>query len=216
MKIDILTIFPDMFHSPFSQSIVKRAQEKKLVDITIHDLRRWTTDKHRTVDDRPYGGGPGMVMMVEPIDQAIQALKSSNSHIILTSAKGNTFTQQHAQRYAQQSHLILIAGHFEGVDQRVYDYLVDDVISIGDFVVTGGELPVMVITDATVRLLAGVVGEPASLEEESHTKPGDIEYPQYTRPEVYQDWHVPKVLLSGNHAAVKQWRRQHSQLSDHD
>jgi tRNA (guanine37-N1)-methyltransferase len=210
MRIDILTIFPEMFVSPFSTSIIKRAQNGDKVDITVHDLRHWTTDKHRTVDDRPYGGGPGMVMMVEPIDKALQSLKTPKSHILVTSAKGTLFTQPLALRYSRKNHLIIITGHYEGVDQRIHDHLVDDVVSIGEYVLTGGELPAMVITDAVVRLLPGVLSEPTSLEDESHKEPGYLEYPQYTRPESYKSWTVPGTLLSGNHAAIAKWRAQHS------
>jgi tRNA (guanine37-N1)-methyltransferase len=213
MKIDILTIFPAMFEGPFAESILRRAAEKHLVDIHIHDLRQWATDPHRSVDDRPYGGGPGMVMLVEPIHKALLDLKSNiyhlSSRIILTSAKGTLFDQTKALELSKFEHLIFIAGHYEGVDQRVADHLADEELSIGKYVLTGGELPVMVITDAVVRLLPGVVGDPASLAEESHQQPGYLEYPQYTRPEVYKGWPVPKTLLSGNHASISDWRKNH-------
>ena len=210
MTIDILTIFPNMFTGPFNESIVKRGQNKGLVKISIHNLRDWATDKHNSVDDRPYGGGPGMVLRVDVINRALTDLKSNlkpgASRVVLLSAKGKTFNQASANRLAKLDHLILIAGHYEGVDQRVYDHLVDEVISIGDYVLTGGELPAMVVVDSIVRLLPGVIGKGESLKEESHSKPGYLEYPQYTRPEEYNGWKVPKVLLSGDHFKIKSWQ----------
>lgn len=214
MKIDVLTIFPGMFTGPFNQSIIKRAQDKQLVSLEIHDLRQWAKDAHQAVDDRPYGGGPGMVMLIEPIDLALKDLKanhpSQNSSVILTSAKGSLFTQDMAKRFSQSDHLIFIAGHYEGVDQRVADHLADVEVSIGNYVLTGGELPVMVMVDAITRLLPGVLGDPASLAEESHSTPGYLEYPQYTRPENYRGWTVPQVLLSGHHQHICNWRQQYS------
>jgi tRNA (guanine37-N1)-methyltransferase len=208
MIIDIITIFPDMFTGPMTESIIKRAQFQNIVSIRIHDLRQWTDLPHHTTDDRPYGGGPGMVMMVEPIDKALKSLKTPESKTILTAASGTTFTQSKAGEFSQLQHLIIIAGHYEGVDQRVEDNLVDESISIGDYVLTGGELPAMVITDAITRLLPGVVGDPQSIIDESHSQAGYKEYPHYTRPEKYHGWEVPKVLLSGNHAAIESWRKQ--------
>lgn len=210
MKIDIITIFPEMFRGPFEASIMGRAQEKGLVEIAIHDLRIWTEDNHKTVDDRPYGGGPGMVMMVEPIDKALAELKTSESWVILTGAAGMSFNQQKAQELSGKEHLIMIAGHYEGVDQRVADYLADETLSIGNYVLTGGELPVMVMVDAVVRLLPGVLGKEASLLEESHSTPGYLEYPQYTRPEDYKGLKVPEVLLSGHHGEIEKWRKEQS------
>lgn len=212
MRIDILTIFPQMFTGPFDHSIVKRAIDQQIVEINIHDLRRWAVDKHRSVDDRPYGGGPGMVMMIEPVDRALKDIKKPDSQVILTSAKGDRFNQSKAQELSQKKHIILIAGHYEGVDQRVADHLINQEISIGNYVLTGGELPSMIITDAIVRLIPGVVGDTQSLEEESHNPTGYIEYPHYTRPEVYKGWKVPEVLTSGNHLQIKQWRQKNSQL----
>jgi tRNA (guanine37-N1)-methyltransferase len=216
MKIDILTLFPQMFTGPFSESIIKRAQEKNLVQLNVHDLRQWTNDNHQTVDDRPYGGGPGMVMMIEPIDKALSSLKPTNPNakVIVTSAKGERYTQQKAHQLSQGPDLILIAGHYEGIDHRVYQYLADEVISIGDYVLTGGELPAMVIVDSIIRLVPGVVGESTSIIDESHKEPGFIEYPQYTRPEEYRGWKVPEVLLSGNHAAIEKWRQTQSRQQD--
>lgn len=218
MQIDILTIFPNMFSSPFAESIVKRAVQKELVSINCHDLRDWTTDVHHQVDDRPFGGGAGMVMMVEPIDKALEDLKRQASRekqqnvtkTILLSAKGTRYTQQKAQSLSQVDHLILVCGHYEGIDQRVYDHLVDEVISIGDYVLTGGELPAMVLVDSIARLIPGVVGDQASIIDESHKEPGYIEYPQYTRPAEYKSWSVPQILLSGNHAKIEAWRVENS------
>lgn len=228
MKIDILTIFPDMFSGPLSQSIIGRARSNNLVTIETHDLRNWTEDAHHQVDDRPFGGGPGMVMMIEPIDKALQALKDQAAHskhqsnsknqtlaskTIMLSAKGERYTQQKAQSLPHIDHLILVCGHYEGIDQRVYDHLVDEVISIGDYVLTGGELPAMVLIDSIVRLIPGVVGDQKSIEDESHKHPGYIEYPHYTRPSNYKGWEVPEILLSGNHAKIQAWREEQSKKS---
>jgi tRNA (guanine37-N1)-methyltransferase len=214
MHIDILTIFPDMFIGPLSESIIKRAMDKKLATITIHDLRQWATDRHHTTDDRPYGGGPGMVMLIEPIDHAIHELKSKIKNlkpkVILTSAKGKLFTQAKARELSKLDHLVFIAGHYEGVDERVADHLVDEELSIGEFVLTGGELPVMVMVDGVIRLLPGVLGDSASLEDESYNQTGYLESPHYTRPENYKGWRVPEVLLNGNHAAIRNWRQKKS------
>lgn len=216
LTVDVITIFPGMFTGPLNESILKRAQQKGLVTINIHNLRDFTEDVHHTTDDRPYGGGPGMVMLVEPIDKAIKHVISNSQisnpkrKILLTAANGITFTQQKAQEYQELDHLIIIAGHYEGVDQRVADYLVDESVSIGNYVLTGGELPAMVITDAVTRLIPGVLGKEESLTEESHSEPGYLEYPHYTRPENYQGHTVPDVLLSGNHAAIASWRKDQS------
>ena len=207
MKIDILTLFPKMFEGPFNESIIKRAQDKSLIEIMIHDLRKWGLDDRRTVDDRPYGGGPGMIMRVDVVDSALKELKTKNSKVILLDATGERFTQQKTVELSKLEHLILIAGHYEGVDHRVHEHLVDEVISIGDYVLTGGEIPAMVIIDSIVRLIPGVVGKEASIVEESHSQPGYLEYPQYTRPEKYKKWNVPEVLLSGNHKKIKNWRQ---------
>lgn len=210
MKIDILTLFPDMFTGPFSESILKRAQQNNLVEIKVHNLRDWATDKHHTVDSSPYGGGAGMVMRVDVIDRAISDLKSKNSdlksRVVLLDTKGPIYNQQTAQNLSTEKHLILLAGHYEGLDHRVHEHLVDSVICIGQYVLTGGELPAMVVVDSLVRLLPGVVGNPESLAEESYNTPDQIEYPQYTYPSEYKGWKVPEVLLSGNHAKIKDWR----------
>jgi tRNA (guanine37-N1)-methyltransferase len=210
MHIDILTIFPDMFVGPFAESMLKRAQDKGIATIAIHDLRNWSTDSHRSVDDHPYGGGAGMVMRVDLVDRALTELKKENENckIVLLSAKGQAFTQQKAQSYSHLDQLILICGHYEGVDERVAEQLVDEEIRIGDYVLTGGELPAMVISDAVVRLLPGVLGNEESLTQESHSEPGYLEYPHYTRPEEYKGWKVPDVLLSGNHAEIAKWRKK--------
>lgn len=210
MQIDILTLFPKMFKGTFNESMLKRAQKNNLAAINIHNLRKWAVDKHNTVDDRPYGGGAGMVIMVEPVDRALADLKQKSSHVILMSPQGNRFTQQTAQKLSKHKHLIIICGHYEGFDERIREHLVDEEISLGDFVLTGGEIPTMAIVDATVRLLPGVLGKKESLAEESHTKPGYLEYPHYTRPVEYQGWEVPEVLLSGNHAEIKKWREENS------
>jgi tRNA (guanine37-N1)-methyltransferase len=208
MKIQILTIFPQMFEPIISESIIKRAQEKGLVEIQVHDLRKWTTDTHKTIDDKPYGGGAGMVMMVEPIFKALQEIKTNNSKVTVLSAKGESFNQKKAQELSTEQDLIFIAPHYEGIDQRVIDELADYEISIGDYVLTGGELPTLVIVDAVTRLLPGVLGNDQSLTEESHTDPGVLEYPQYTRPEDFNGWKVPEVLLSGNHKNIEEWKRK--------
>jgi tRNA (guanine37-N1)-methyltransferase len=215
MKIDILTIFPEMFEGVINNSMLKRAQEGEFVEIKIHNLRDWTSDKHNTVDDRPYGGGPGMIMKVDVIDKAVNELKSGkkNTNVILLDAGGNKYTQQTAKRLSKSKNLILIAGHYEGVDHRVHEHIADEVISIGDYVLTGGEIPAMVIVDSVVRLIPGVLGTEESLSEESHSEPGFLEYPQYTRPEVYKKWKVPKILLTGNHAEIAKWKKQKAKRS---
>ena len=228
MKIDILTLFPKMFRGPFAESIVQRAQDKSLVEIKIHDLRNWTKNKHQTVDDRPFGGGVGMVLMVEPIDLALQELKSSNtsekssrhhprSRTILLTPQGKTFTQSKARQLAKIDHLILICGHYEGVDERIREHLIDEEVSIGDYVLTGGELPAMVITDAIVRLIPGVLKKPEATKNESFS-PYTLNAktypllvgPQYTRPADYKGWQVPEILLSGDHAKIDKWRKKQS------
>ena len=210
MRIDILTIFPEMFSGPFEESMVKRAREDGKVEIKIHNLRDWSKDKHKSVDDRPYGGGAGMGMRVDVIDRALDDLKlkmkSEKCKVVLMSAKGKKYTQQDAKAYTQLEQLILIAGHYEGVDERVAKFLVDEELRIGDYVLTGGELPAMVVVDSVVRLLPGVLGNEESLTEESYQNEGEIEYPQYTRPEEYKGWKVPEILLSGHHAKIAQWR----------
>ena len=214
MKIDILTLFPEMFKGPFEESIVKRAQEKELVEINIHNLRDWATDKHKTLDDKPYGGGGGMVLMVEPIYKALKDLKTKNSKVVLLTPQGKVFNQKKAQQLSKLKHLILIAGHYEGFDERIREHLIDEEISIGNYVLTGGELPAMVVIDSIVRLIPGVLGAEESLIDETHTKPGYTKYPVYTRPESFKGWKVPETLLSGNHKEIEKWRKKKTRSSE--
>ena len=215
MQIDILTLFPEMFQSPFSVGIFKRAIDRELVRVNLHNIRDYTHDKHRTVDDYPYGGGAGMVLKPEPIFEAVESIKSDISlkqgvdelPIILLTPQGRLFSQQIAEELSRYSHLILICGHYEGVDERVRQHLATDEISIGDYVLSGGELAAMVVVDAVVRLLPGVLGSELSPLDDSHVA-GLLEYPHYTRPAVYRGWSVPEVLLSGNHAQIAKWRRE--------
>ncbi|TSC88194.1 MAG: tRNA (guanine37-N1)-methyltransferase [Microgenomates group bacterium Gr01-1014_16] len=211
-----------MFEGPFAESIVRRAQDKSLVEIKTHNLRDWSTDKYKSVDDKPYGGGPGMIMRIDIIDQAVASLKSQASNlpagrqvpkIILLDAGGEKFNQRLAHDLSRDGHLIIICGHYEGVDHRVHEHIADEVISIGDYVLSGGEIPAMVIVDSVVRLLPGAVGNKESLVEESFNEDSrfkiqdSIEYPQYTRPEEYKGWKVPEILLSGDHKKIKEWRK---------
>ena len=207
MKIDIITAFPQMFEGPFSESIVNRARDEELVEINVHDIRDWTEDKHRTIDSPPYGGGPGMVMRVDIIDKAVEDLKSEKSKVILLDAKGKIYKQEKAQELSDEEHLILIAGHYEGVDHRVHEHIADEVISIGKYVLTGGEIPAMVLVDSVVRLVPDVVGNPESIEDESYSKSDTVEYPQYTRPDEYKGWEVPEILKSGHHEKINKWRK---------
>jgi len=214
MHIDILTLFPDMFQGPFSCSILKRAIDRKLVSISLHNIRDYTHDKHHTVDDYAYGGGTGMILKPEPIFETVESIKSgyanqesSQSPVILLTPQGRCFSQEIAYELSQCGHLILICGRYEGVDERVREHLVTDEISIGDYVLSGGELAAMVVVDAVVRLLPGVLGSEASATDDSHAT-GLLEYPQYTRPAVYRGWSVPQVLLSGDHAQIAKWRRE--------
>ena len=218
MKFNIITIFPAIFDSYFNESIIKRAQKKKLIEIKIHNLRDWTSDKHKTVDDTPYGGGAGMVLKVEPIYKALSALKKqetrnkkqTKSTTILLSAKGKKWNQQLAKKYSKLDEIIFICGRYEGVDERVKK-LADEEISIGDYVLTGGELGAMTIIDSITRLLPGVLGNSQSAINESHSEPGVLEYPQYTRPEEFiingRNQKVPKILLSGDHQKIYDWRK---------
>lgn len=207
IKIDILTLFPEMFKGPFDESIIKRAQKKGLVEIKIHNLRKWAKDKHKTVDDRPFGGGVGMVLMVEPIDKALKELRKKGSRVILLTPQGKVFHQKKAKKLAGEKHLIFICGHYEGVDERIREHLVDEEISIGDYVLTGGELPAMVVVDTIVRLVPKVLKKEEAIKNESFASK-TLEYPQYTRPASYQGWKVPAVLLSGNHKKIEEWRKK--------
>lgn len=211
MKIDVLTLFPAMFAGPLDESIIKRARQKGLLDLKIHDLRNWTHDRHRTVDDRPFGGGPGMLLKPEPLFEAVETLKSGEGRagmkVILFSPGGRKFTQSIARELAQEKDLLLVTGHYEGFDERVREGLVDDELSIGDYVLTNGALPAMVVIDAVTRLLPGVLGDDESSHDESFSH-GLLEYPQYTRPAEFRGMKVPEVLLSGNHAEIEKWRRE--------
>ncbi len=207
MQFDILTLFPEMFAGPFSESILKRAQERGLLQIRVHYLREWASGKHKITDDAPYGGGAGMVLKPEPIFLAVEELKTSTSEVILLTPQGQPLTQKLVEELAVREHLILIAGHYEGVDERVRTELVTREISIGDYVLTGGELPAMVLVDAISRLVDGVLGEEQSHLEDSHSM-GLLEYPHYTRPAEFRGLNVPEILLSGDHGKIAQWRRK--------
>lgn len=233
MKFDIITIFPDIFTSYFNESILKRAQKNGLIEINIHNLRDYTTDKHKTVDDTPYGGGAGMVLKVEPIYKSIKSIKSKveskKCRTILFSAKGKRYTQKDAKRLAKYDQLIFVCGRYEGVDERVAKYVADEEISIGDFVLTGGEIPAMIVVDSITRLLPNVLGNDQSALYESHSEDGYLEHAQYTKPEEFfvkgeslpvgghgasggQKWKVPKVLLSGHHGEIEKWRKKNSKI----
>lgn len=210
MRIDVLTLFPGIFAGPLDESILKRARDVGILDIQLHDIRDWATDKHRTVDDYPYGGGAGMVMKPEPLFaavEAVQAMAEPPGHVVLLTPQGRLLNQQIARELSQLPRLVLICGRYEGVDERVREHLVDDEVSIGDYVLGGGELPAMVLIETVARLVPGVLGSAESLTHESHTD-GLLEYPQYTRPEEFRGWKVPDVLLSGHHGEVEKWRDQ--------
>ncbi len=212
LQIDILTLFPEYFTSLLPVSILGRAQREGAVNVTAHDLRHFGVGKHQLTDDRPFGGGAGMVMLIEPIDAALQKLgyaKNTPGELIaLTSAKGPVFTQQTATEWSKLARLCLICGHYEGVDERVVEHLIDTEFRIGDYVLTGGEPAATVIIDAVSRLQPGVLGNPESLEGESHSQPGVLGYPQYSRPASYKGWDVPEVLQQGNHKLIEQFREQ--------
>ena len=231
IQFDIITIFPDIFSSYFEESIIKRAQKRKLIKIKTHNLRDFAKDAHKTVDDRPYGGGPGMILKVDIVSQAVSGIVGKNKKIkprkrkiILLSAKGKKFNQKMALRLSKLDQIVLICGRYEGVDERVAKYIADEEVSIGDYVLTGGEIPAMVIVDTVSRLIKGVINQ-ESLKNESFIN-GLKEYPQYTRPEVFvpknkdkhflktktQKWRVPKILLSGHHKKIEEWQKTHSKV----
>lgn len=208
LRIDVLTLFPKMFESPFAESIVARARAARHLELAVHDIRAWATDRHRVVDDAPYGGGAGMVLKPEPLTRAIRATRGERGHVVLMSAQGPLFDQAAARRLAELPHLVIVCGHYEGVDERVIEADVDEEVSIGDYVLTGGELAAMVVIDAVTRLVPDVI-EAESLANESHTE-GLLEGPHYTRPVEHEGRRVPTVLLSGDHAAITRWRRAES------
>lgn len=215
MRIDIFCLFPEMLNSPFDQSIIKRAKERGMVEIITHNIRDYTHDKHHTVDDYSYGAGPGMVLKPEPIFEAVQTVKKQldieEVPVVLLTPQGRLFNQQVAQELADYSHFMIMCGHYEGIDERVREYLATDEISIGDYVLSAGEIAAMVVVDSVVRLIPGVLGSQMSAGSDSYSE-GLLEYPQYTRPKEYQGWTVPSVLLSGNHSEIAKWRRQQSIL----
>jgi len=215
MRIDVLTLFPEMFESPLSHSILKRARDAGVVEIVLTDIRDFSKDKHKKVDDRPYGGGPGMVMMCQPVFdcfEQVEKLSADKGRVILLTPQGKPFTQKSAAELADEKRLILISGHYEGFDERIRTGLNAEQISIGDYVLSGGELAAMVIIDAVVRLLPGALGDEGSADDEtfSESAGGGLEYPQYTRPETFKEMKVPDVLLSGNHGEIEKWRRKQS------
>jgi len=209
MKIDVLTLFPAMFAGPLDESIIKRARAAGLLDLNIHNLRDWAHDRHKTVDDRPFGGGPGMLLKPEPLFAAIEELRRKRTRVVLMSPAGRKFDQAIARELGGQNHLLLVSGHYEGFDERVREKLADDELSIGDYVLTNGALPAMVVIDAVTRLLPGVLGDDESSVDESFSSVGPgLEYPQYTRPAEFRAMRVPDVLVSGNHAEIEKWRRE--------
>ena len=211
MKIDVLTLFPAMFAGPLDESIIKRAREAGRLDLAIHNLRDYAHDRHKTVDDRPFGGGPGMLLKPEPIFEAVESLAREVTRVILLSPAGRPFNQAIARELAGYEHLLMVSGHYEGFDERVREQLADDELSIGDYVLTNGALPVMVIIDAVTRLLPGVLGDEDSAQQDSFSQ-GLLEYPQYTRPADFRGMTVQEVLLSGNHAEIARWRAEQARL----
>src|SRR6266850_7456550 len=207
MKIQVLTLFPGMFAGPLDESIIKRAREAGLLDLRIHQLRDYAHDRHKTVDDRPFGGGPGMLLKPEPIFEAVEKLAGEQTRVILLSPAGRSFNQAIARELAQLPDILLVSGHYEGFDERIREHLADDELSIGDYVLTNGSLPAMVVVDAVTRLLPGALGDEESAQEESFSH-GLLEHPQYTRPAEFRGMKVPEVLLSGNHAQIAKWRAE--------
>ncbi|MDD2577999.1 MAG: tRNA (guanosine(37)-N1)-methyltransferase TrmD [Candidatus Dojkabacteria bacterium] len=213
IKFDIITIFPETVKKYIDTGILKNAVKKELVKINVHDLRKWTKDKHRTVDDTPYGGGPGMIMKVEPIYEAVKELKEKDTVVAITTPKAKVIKQQDLEDFSQKKdmHMIIICGRYEGFDQRVHDYLIDYEFSIGEYILAGGELPALVFIEGVTRLVPGVLGNELSLEEETFVN-GETDHPQYTKPESFNDWTVPKALLSGNHQEIKEYRQKHKKM----
>jgi len=207
VRIDILTLFPGLFHGAFDESIVKRAREKGLVEIYIHDIRDYTHDKHRKVDDRPFGGGPGMILKPEPVFECVEKIGAEGCPLIYLTPQGERFSQKKAEELSRRERLILLCGHYEEIDERIRTALVAEEISIGDYVLSNGEIPAMVVVDCVVRLIPGVLGDPQSAEEESFAD-GLLDYPQYTRPAEFRGMKVPEVLVSGNHQEIREWRKE--------
>lgn len=210
LRIDVITIFPQLFTAPLETSLLGKAVAEGLLDVRVHDLREHGLGKHRSVDDEPYGGGAGMVMRPEPLFEAVDAVRGPGAHVVLLSPRGRRLDHAGVAALARHEHLVLICGRFEGVDERVAEHLADEEVSIGDYVLAGGELPALVVIEAVSRLVPGVLGNAASLESESHAA-GLLEYPQYTRPAEFRGHRVPDVLLSGDHGAVERWRRERSE-----
>jgi len=212
MRFDVFTLFPEMFSTYLDESILKRAREAELLEVRLHNIRDYTTDKHHTTDDVPYGGGGGMVMKPEPIFAAVESVLGAPPAcpVILLTPQGRPFTHKVAEELVQQPHLALLCGRYEGVDERVREHLVTDEISMGDFVLTGGEIPALAVIDAVSRLIPGVLGDPEAAQNDSHAS-GLLEYPHYTRPPEFRGWEVPEVLKSGNHAEIEKWRQQQSE-----
>ncbi|MDP2306406.1 MAG: tRNA (guanosine(37)-N1)-methyltransferase TrmD [Pseudomonadota bacterium] len=208
MRFDVLTLFPEMVEGPLRHSMIGRALDAGHLELGVHDIRAHGIGRHRTVDDAPFGGGSGMVMRVDVLDPAIAAVRRPDSHVVLFEPSGTRFDQRMAERFASLPHLVLVCGHYEGVDARVREHLVDETVSIGDYVLTGGEYAALVVVDATARLLPGVLGNAASTADESFSSAGTLEYPHYTRPREHRGWTVPDILLSGNHGRVEEWRRE--------
>ncbi|MBN1325984.1 tRNA (guanosine(37)-N1)-methyltransferase TrmD [Candidatus Falkowbacteria bacterium] len=214
MLFNIITIFPDIFDSYFAKAMVKRAQLKKLIQIKITDLRHYAGNKYKSVDDTPYGGGAGMILKIEPIFKALKSIKrKKKSRVILFSAHGKTLTQKDLRRLKKYDQLIMICGRYEGVDNRVAEKIADEEISIGNYVLTGGEIPAMVLIDGITRLLPGVLGNLESPKDESFSKEKELEYPQYTKPENFKGWKVPRILLSGHHGKIREWREKRKKMS---
>jgi tRNA (guanine37-N1)-methyltransferase len=215
IRFDILTLFPNLCAGAFSESVLKKAQENRLIHVRCLNIRDWTTDKHHVTDEPPYGGGPGMVMKAQPIFAAVESIRNPDSHVIVLSPGGRQFSQKVAAELALKEHLIFICGHYEGIDYRVAEHLADDEISIGDYILTNGAIAAAVVVDAVARLIPGVLGDSDSAVDESFSS-GLLEYPQYTRPQEFRGWTVPEVLLSGNHRAIREWRESQARRETWD